>query len=61
MKKVFRTWKLVEVRFNLHKSTKQEIIDLLKEEWLYKLEGKTLQQIEKLGFMTCSDWMVEEE
>ena len=60
MKKVFRIWKLVEYRIKLHNITTQGIIDLLKHKWTFEMEGKTIEEIHKLGYMTSSEWLVEE-
>ena len=57
MKKVFRIWKFVE--FN-NSEDNQILIESLKNSWPYECEGKTREEIIKLGYLTNSNWMVEE-
>ena len=62
MRKVFRIWKFAErcLSFNT-KEDNQNLIKSLKSSWPFEMEGKTIEEIGKLCYMTCSEWMVEEE
>ena len=59
MKKVFRIWKYVESmrRLGHYKGA----VASLKRGWPQDCEGKTAEEIEKIGLGASEAWMVEED
>lgn len=65
-KKVFRIWKMLErdLSYNLgEKALRDDIkldIECLKTEWPQKMDGKTKEEFDELGFLWNDNWAVEE-
>lgn len=60
MKKVFRTRKFIEKCIEFGQI--EHIVDNMLSDgnWCQKLEGKTLQEIHKMGYECNENWLVEE-
>lgn len=62
MKKVFRTRKFVEDLVKRNRiETLTKYILWKNFNWPKKLEGKTLEEIEAMGYSCDDEWLVEEE
>lgn len=66
-KKVFRIWKMLErdLSYDLGEYVLRTDIEMtiscLKTGWPLRLEGKTKEEFEELGFLWNDGWAVEED
>ena len=61
MKKVFRLWKLVEYSIKVDTDGYDALITALKLGWPQKLDGRTREEMNSLGYVCNLNWLVVEE
>lgn len=60
MKKVFSTYKFLEVA-KLKEILFQELIEVALKSWVPMCEGKTLEECNYLGFKIHDEWLVNKD